>query len=1212
MPESSESRDPVIFEHELPWQRRSSVSEIHGSRGRPAKPLQHGGESFVNVNSPSSPEVERGRLSVERDIRTDLCCNVNCESLIDEIGTPNRHLVECNSLTIGQTLDVSYGPSREVAIGCLTTESDDQTGMCDHLCNCEHESPTSGTAASDCLNVECSRLLAGRVKDMCPLRLEVTPDRLNVKDNNRTQACSSICEIVSLANVVEMNDCLPVGSLRTNKLVKAKNVSRSEAKEIGKPTVGSAKSAAPKSPSGKLNLRKQLRIGTWNVRTLNRTGQIELLALEAERLSMDVLGLAETNMTGKGITELDGGQILIVSGQERISTRGVGVWLSKRAASAMLGYNPISERIMTVRLQATPFNLTFIECYAPTNSATDEDKEWFYDQLRETLTKVPNGDVVLIGGDFNAKLGAENPAGKHAPGELNENGEMLTEFCMSNDFLAANAMVARHPRRTSTWHSPDGKVKNQIDFILVPKRWFSSLTKCRAFPSANLPNCDHLLVAGNLHLKLKVQPKQCHKTKMVFSKQGLVDYQIDVSNRFASLVEENAGCDSSPDSQWGVMKEVIQTSANKTLTVRACPKKSWISMETMDLIEAKRKLTRGEADHRTLSRQVKQAVKKDRKAVLTETCRSIEEAGKRNDSKGMFNLLNRFTRKVAPKCSNIRGMDGKLLTEATGILGRWHSYCADLYKGGNDTTAEEISLPYSVGDEPAPLYEEVERALKSIHAGKAAGPDEVPIELLQNGGMEVTRRLHGIIVSVWTTGKWPKEWCASTVVPILKKGDPTKCENYRTLSLVSHASKVLLNVILERIRGKMESETADEQAGFRRGRGTQNHLVSLKVMMEKARAKKAPLHFCFVDMQRAFDSVPHGKLWRALRELGFSEQVIALIKNLYDNGTSRVRIAGRTSAAFETRIGTRQGCPLSPYLFNIFAEVMMRITLENFEGGMRIGGIRVSNLRYADDIVLVAETAAELQELVSKMQGACEEMGLAINVAKTSSMSLNTDARAMLEVYGELVPYSDRFTYLGALFSADSTGSMEFRRRLSLGNSRLAQLEPVLRRRDLSDKLKVKVVQALVFPVVTYGCEAWNLNCRESAMLNAFETKSYRRAMNITYHTHTKNSAVFQRAGTESTLVDSVMRRKLRYFAHVARHSSIEQSIIVGGTPGRRTVGGQRRKWIDDITRWVAQRTDKKRVSVPEVFSMAQERGNWRHIASLRKSTLVDSLDDLR
>jgi hypothetical protein len=144
-----------------------------------------------------------------------------------------------------------------------------------------------------------------------------------------------------------------------------------------------------------------------------------------------------------------------------------------------------------------------------------------------------------------------------------------------------------------------------------------------------------------------------------------VDYHVDVSNRFAPLGEENEDCDTSPNSQWGVMKEVVQNSANKTLTVRACPKKPWISMETMDLIEAKRKLTRGEADHRTLSRQVKQAVKKDRKAVLTETCRSIEEAGKRNDSKGMFNLINRFKRKVASKCSNIRGIDGKLLTEAT-------------------------------------------------------------------------------------------------------------------------------------------------------------------------------------------------------------------------------------------------------------------------------------------------------------------------------------------------------------------------------------------------------------------------------------------------------------------------------------------------------------------------------------------------------------------
>jgi len=101
--------------------------------------------------------------------------------------------------------------------------------------------------------------------------------------------------------------------------------------------------------------------------------------------------------------------------------------------------------------------------------------------------------------------------------------------------------------------------------------------------------------------------------------------------------------------------------------------------------------------------------------------------------------------------------------------------------------------------EPAPTLEEVEKALKYTRDGKAAGPDDIPIELLKLGGDSVVKAMHKIVVCVWNTGKWPEDWTQSTFVPLYKKGDPTVCANYRTISLISHASKVLLKVILARI-----------------------------------------------------------------------------------------------------------------------------------------------------------------------------------------------------------------------------------------------------------------------------------------------------------------------------------------------------------------------------------------------------------------------------
>jgi len=166
--------------------------------------------------------------------------------------------------------------------------------------------------------------------------------------------------------------------------------------------------------------------------------------------------------------------------------------------------------------------------------------------------------------------------------------------------------------------------------------------------------------------------------------------------------------------------------------------------------------------------------------------------------------------------------------------------------------------------------------------------------------------------------KWPADWTLSTFVPIYKKGDPTVCTNYRTISLISHASKVLLKIIQGRIRDKMEFEVAEEQAGFRQGRiqNTQNHLCCLRILTERARAHKQPLFLCFIDFEKAFDTVSHKKLWRAMMQIanmGFAPHLVALIKSLYSAQRTNVRVYGQTSDWFTVLKGVRQGCRLSPF-----------------------------------------------------------------------------------------------------------------------------------------------------------------------------------------------------------------------------------------------------------------------------------------------------------
>ena len=189
----------------------------------------------------------------------------------------------------------------------------------------------------------------------------------------------------------------------------------------------------------------------------------------------------------------------------------------------------------------------------------------------------------------------------------------------------------------------------------------------------------------------------------------------------------------------------------------------------------------------------------------------------------------------------IQSASGENLTESAPIADRWKGYCEDLYCDEEGKGIEQECWE----QEPPPLRSEVARAIRQTASRKAAGPDEVPAELFKAGEETVLDRMHRICVVMWKTGEWPEEWTFSTFILLPKKGDLEQCANYRTIALVSHASKILLQIILERIRVKTEAEIADEhfeQAGFRQGRETRDQITNLRILMYKACKHQQPLY----------------------------------------------------------------------------------------------------------------------------------------------------------------------------------------------------------------------------------------------------------------------------------------------------------------------------------------------------------------------------------
>ena len=177
---------------------------------------------------------------------------------------------------------------------------------------------------------------------------------------------------------------------------------------------------------------------------------------------------------------------------------------------------------------------------------------------------------------------------------------------------------------------------------------------------------------------------------------------------------------------------------------------------------------------------------------------------------------------------------------------------------------------------------------------------------------------------IWETQQWPEDWERSVFIPIPKKGNAKECSNYCAIALISHASKVMLKILQARLQQYVNCEFPDVQVGFRKGRGTRDQIANIHWIIEKAREFQKNIYFCFIDYSKAFDCVDHNKLWKILKEMGIPDHLICLLRNLHLGQEATVRTGHGTADWFQIRKGVCQGCMLSPCLFNLYAEFIMR------------------------------------------------------------------------------------------------------------------------------------------------------------------------------------------------------------------------------------------------------------------------------------------------
>ncbi|KAG1682425.1 Craniofacial development protein 2 [Nymphon striatum] len=603
-----------------------------------------------------------------------------------------------------------------------------------------------------------------------------------------------------------------------------------------------------------------LRTATWNVRSMWQAGKLDNVIQEMETMRLDILGLCETRWTGCGTIQKKNHTMMYAGGD--VHARGVCIIIKKKLLRSVKGFWTVSDRVILMKIAAKPFDLCIIQVYAPTSECEMEEIESFYEQVENTMKQVKPSDILIIMGDLNAKVGRGrhgNVVGNWGLGKRNERGERLIEFAEKNSMCIMNTWFSQPARKLYTWSSPGDIYRNQIDYILIKTRFKTSIHKVRTYPGADC-NSDHNPVVASIKIRLKKEKPKSDVKREVFDLSSLKvetvkrDFQIRLENKFSILEshDDNLGVEESIDKAYEEIVKNVAETVKETLPKKEKPaKQPWMNDKILAMMKERRRLKGNRKKYRSKDKEIRKACKEAEEEWLNARCKEIENLEETKQWRPMHQKIKELGGSKRSNSAGIQDKNGNIIFEEDKVAGRWVEYIQELFKDadrGDKTVIEN--------QEGATILEtEVRFAISSMLDNKAPGGDGLTTEVLKAMNDKGISRITKLLNDIYENGHVPEGLTESIFVQLPKKPATVKCEEYRTISLMSHLTKVLLKVIMNRSRKVIEEEISEEQYGFRKDKGTRDAIFNLRVLCDRAIEVQKKIYILFLDYEKAFDRV---------------------------------------------------------------------------------------------------------------------------------------------------------------------------------------------------------------------------------------------------------------------------------------------------------------------------------------------------------------------
>ena len=779
------------------------------------------------------------------------------------------------------------------------------------------------------------------------------------------------------------------------------------------------------------------------------------------------------------------------------------------------------------QLTQTTKDIFVCTVYIPPSESPYYSEEIF-DTMQHQINHYQTQGNVLVCGDLNARTGSlpdftADYGNKHIFGQsfpqnvvnfprnssdrqVNKIGKLLIELCQSLGLYLVNGRVRGDSLGRCTYSSPLGC--STVDYMLTDL----DLSNFKAFTVKPLtPLSDHCQITAYLNRteipNKHEQPSKLYhiRNKYKWTRDSKENYITAFCHPKVSQTIENILLNYYPHNTEGVNLAVehinhtfdylAEMSALQTHKKRTNMKKKdekWFDLDCKIIRKKLRKLSNqkhrqpNSADlhlryHEEL-KQYKKTLRKKKEQHIQNQLQTIEESLSTNSFWENWNSLHKKP----------------LLEPAIQDGDTWKEYFENLYtkpdmnheqnhifdkltKMENTFSEYQNQLDYPITEK------ELSERLQALKPKKASGPDGILNEMLKHSNHKLQLAILKVFNLILSVGYFPNTWNTGLITPIYKSGEKLDPNNYRGICVSSNLGKLFCSILNIRLTDFLieHSVLNKSQIGFLPNHRTSDHIFTLQTIIDKnINQNKSKLFACFIDFQKAFDSIWHEGLFTKLIESGIGGRTYSIIKTMYLNNKCAIKIGNKQTSHFTQGRGVRQGCPLSPTLFNIYINELANQLEQSKAPGLTLYDSEIKFLLFADDLVLLSPTPEGLQQSLDIVQQFCKTWALTINMKKTKILIFQKRTRRQGNKYNFMlnktkIEHVTNYTYLGLKFSANGTFNLAMN---ELKNKARRAFYAI--RKSIQIKIPIRtwlrIFQSVIEPIALYGSEVWghltNLN----------------------------------------------------------------------------------------------------------------------------------------